>query len=106
MKHIICLSKPALYLVWWTSPPKAVTVKTEMIFRFFRRVQWKHYGNTCVSGEAGETNILETGNGLHPSGVQGGHFMCHDDRYTNKVPAEYKHSKYSHSKGMANQPDI
>lgn len=54
-----------------------------------------------VSEEAGETNILETGNGIHPSEVQVGHCSCAmTTEYKNKVPAEYLH------KGMANQPDV
>lgn len=35
MRNIICLSKRALYLLWWTNPPKAITVKTVKWFFVF-----------------------------------------------------------------------
>ena len=42
---------------------------------FFFWVQWKHDGNNQVSGKAGEANILETWNGLHPLEEWAGHLI-------------------------------
>lgn len=60
MKNIICLSKPALYSLWWTNPPKTVTVKSVKWFLVFLEELSESTMVIIVSEEAGEANILET----------------------------------------------